>query len=101
MPGRRRKRRGGYLANDKKYRYVTHDSYEWRVWIAMHQRYPALICDRWLHTTEGGGFANFVHDMGGYGTRPAGTTLARVDRTQPFSPDNCYWKLRIVNDGHG
>lgn len=93
MPGRRRKRRGGYLAN-KKYGYVLHDSYEWRVWVAMHERYPNDICPRWLHTPEGGGFANFVQDMGGYGTRLAGATLARLDRAQPFSPNNCIWKDR-------
>ncbi|GAA1203230.1 hypothetical protein GCM10009608_44090 [Pseudonocardia alaniniphila] len=48
-----------------------------------------VVCDRWLDS-----FANFVQDMGGYDGRPPGTVLARIDRTGPFSPDNCYWKER-------
>lgn len=95
MPGRRRNRRGGYLAT-RKYTPVTRDSYEWLVWVAMNDRYPDQICHSWLATDEGGGFANFVQDMGGYGSRPRRTVLARTDRAQPFSPDNCYWKLRKV-----
>lgn len=95
-PGVKRKRRGGYLAADEKYKPVTRDSYEWLVWLAMHERYPDQICDRWRETDEGGGFSNFVHDMGGFDARPRRTYLARTDKTRPFSSDNCHWKLRKV-----
>lgn len=62
----------------------------------MHERCPGQICARWAATDEGGGFANFVQDMGGYGTRPAHTRLSRHDKTRPFSPENCWWKPRKV-----
>jgi hypothetical protein len=69
---------------------VKTDPYEWRVWMIMRQRYPTQVCDRWLDC-----FADFVQDMGGYGTRPRHTFLSRRDKTGPFSPDNCYWKPRV------
>lgn len=94
MRGKKRKRRrgGGY----KKYRPVMHDAYEWWVWVAMHERFPNQICPAWRATNEGGGFACFVQDMGGFDARPRRTFLARTDRAQPFSPDNCFWKPRKV-----
>lgn len=103
MAARKRKRRGGYLANDKspKYQPVTHDAYEWLVWVAMNERYQDQICDRWRATDEGGGFANFVQDTGGVDSRPRRTFLARTDKTRPFSGDNCYWKpRRTKTDGN-
>lgn len=77
--------------------------YEWRVWLAIqgwchdpaNDRFPSyggrgvVVCDRWREC-----FANFVQDMGGYGTRPRGTVLSRYDRSGPFDRDNCCWKLR-------
>ena len=60
----------------------------------MNDRYHDQVCSRWRGD---GGFANFVQDMGGYGTRPAQTRLARRDRTKLFGLDNCYWQPRSTS----
>lgn len=77
--------------------------FEHRTWVAIqqwchepsHPRFPrygglgVVVADRWREC-----FANFVQDMGGYGTRPRRTVLARRDRSGPFSPSNCYWRTQ-------
>jgi len=100
------RRRGSYrppLSKGGKGKKLYCNPFEWRTWVGIRQwctdpddeRYPryggrgVVVCDHWLDS-----FANFVQDMGGYGTRPRGTVLARIDKTGPFSPDNCYWKKR-------
>ena len=41
------------------------------------------VCDRWL-----GDFWNFVSDVV---QRPAGSSLARINEDQDYTPDNCKW----------
>lgn len=96
-------RRKRWKSGRRPARRMTVDSFEWRTWVAVrqwchdpaHEKYAkyglvgVVVCERWRDS-----FANFVQDMGGYGTRPRGTVLARSDKAGPFAPENCYWKAR-------
>lgn len=46
-----------------------------------------VICDRWLES-----FENFYADMG---TRPARTTLDRINGTLGYEPGNCRWATAL------
>lgn len=46
-------------------------------------------CSRWS-ISKGGSFNNFLVDMG---VRPDNSRLVRLDKTKPYSPSNCEWKL--------
>jgi len=47
------------------------------------------VCDRWLD------FENFIADMG---RKLPGMTLDRVDNSSGYSPDNCQWVTRAVQN---
>lgn len=50
------------------------------------------VCDRW-EPKRGGGFANFLADMG---ERPEGRTLDRIDSDGNYEPQNCRWATQEV-----
>lgn len=48
------------------------------------------VCDRWLES-----FENFFEDMG---PRPPRLTIERVNNEKGYSPDNCQWATRKVQN---
>jgi hypothetical protein len=55
-------------------------------WHAMTAR--NTVCEEWKGQ---GGFNNFLRDMG---ERPENTTLRCIDRSKPYSKENCFWKVK-------
>lgn len=51
-----------------------------------------IVVDRWL-TEKGGGFLNFLEDMG---ERPEGTTLNRVGSVKVYSKETCEWATNAI-----
>lgn len=50
------------------------------------------VCDRWLES-----FQNFLDDMG---EPPEGYTLERINNDFGYSPENCSWEPRIVQQNN-
>jgi hypothetical protein len=58
-------------------------------WRKMCRNNKHSVCSRWL-TGRGGGFNNFLEDMG---TAPYLSKLCRIYKSQPYLPTNCEWRI--------
>lgn len=81
---------------------------EYSAWLAMRARCEdersetyrnyggrgIFVCKRWMGKT---GFASFYADMG---PRPEGGTLDRIDTNGNYTPDNCRWVTRKVQQNN-
>lgn len=55
------------------------------------------VCPQWLSAPIGGGFDQFLEDMG---SRPDGKTLDRIDVMGHYEPENCRWATQTEQQGN-
>lgn len=78
--------------------YKTWDSMIGRCTLSSNASYPNYggrgikVCDRWRSD-----FVNFVHDMG---ERPKGHTLDRIDVNGDYTPENCRWATKLIQQSN-
>ena len=77
-------RKGSHHHGSTIYRSPTY-----RSWRKMIDTKKSEVCSRW-RVNKGGSFQNFLEDMG---VKPEGTKFTRIDKTKPYSMDNCEWRL--------
>ena len=66
----------------------------YRSWSIMITNMRLHVCNRW-RVDKGGSFENFLEDMG---VKPEGTRFVRIDKTKPYSKDNCEWRKLKCKD---
>ena len=67
---------------------IIYTSKTYKSWCVMISNMRLHVCNRW-RVDKGGSFQNFLEDMG---IKPEGTRFVRIDKTKPYSKDNCEWR---------